>query len=572
MKLALPTLDDLRGWLLDAEDEHLEFKAARQQLDSKKLTRYCVALANERGGHLVLGVSDKRPREVVGTTACRDLHQLARSVSQRIRVHVDATELLHPDGRVVIVTVAGRPIGTPVSFEGAYWMRRGEELVGMPPELLKRVFAEAGPDYSAETCPAATLDDLDTAAIEVLRARWQQQSGNDALANLPAAQLLEDAELTVDGAVTYAALVLLGTRKALGRHLGHAETIYEYRSAEAELDYGQRVEFRRGFLGYLDELWRLIDLRNDVHSMREGLFRREIPTFNEGAVREALLNALAHRDYRLGGSIFVRQWPRRLEIASPGGFPAGITAENLLWKQLPRNRRIAEVLSKCGLVERSGQGANRMFEACVQESKALPDFSGSDDYEVNLVLRGEVLDEGFLAYLEQIGAERLATFTTEDFLALDAVAREQPLDARLQRRLLRLRELGVVETKGRGRGTRYLLSERFYRHAGRRGAYTRKRGLDKATNKELLVQHIARNDQVGSPLHELQEVLPALTKKRVQYLAGELKAEGRIHVVGKTRAARWHAGPETSDATPDKAPDKTPDKAHDAPRDEVTDD
>ncbi len=316
-----------------------------------------------------------------------------------------------------------------------------------------------------------------------------------------------------------------------------------YRSAEANVRYAQRREFRAGFLGYLDELWQLINQRNDVHFLREGLFRREIPAFNEEAVREGLLNALAHRDYRLGGSIFVRQSPRQLEVVSPGGFPVGITAENLIWRQAPRNRRIAEALARCGLVERSGQGANRMFETCIQDSKALPDFSGSDDYQVSLVLSGEVLDEGFLAFLEHVGAKRMATFTTEDFLALDAVHRERDLDERLAVRLPRLRELGVVETKGRGRGTRYLLSERFYQHAGQKAAYTRRRGLDKETNKELLLKHIKRNQEDGSPLGELLDVLPALPKKRVQYLMQELKSEGRVHAVGSTRAARWFPGP-----------------------------
>ena len=99
-------------------------------------------------------------------------------------------------------------------------------------------------------------------------------------------------------------------------------------------------------------------------------------------VREAVLNAVSHRDYRHGGSIFVRQYSRRIEIVSPGGFPAGITPENVLRQQNPRNRRIAEVLGKCGLVERAGQGFDRIFRECIQQSKPLPDFSHTDDHFV----------------------------------------------------------------------------------------------------------------------------------------------------------------------------------------------
>ncbi len=137
------------------------------------------------------------------------------------------------------------------------------------------------------------------------------------------------------------------------------------------------------------------------------------------------MNAVAHRDYRRIESVFIRQYPRRLEIVSPGGFLPGITPENFLWKQAPRNRRIAEAFAKCGLVERAGQGANRMLEECIKESKPLPDLSGTDEYQVALALRGEVQEPGFLRFLEKIGRERLAEFTTMDLLVIDLVHREQ---------------------------------------------------------------------------------------------------------------------------------------------------
>ena len=81
-----------------------------------------------------------------------------------------------------------------------------------------------------------------------------------------------------------------------------------------------------------------------------------IPTFNESVVREAILNAVSHRNYQLAGSVFIRQFPDRLVIESPGGLPNGISLDNILDRQIPRNRRIAEILALCGLVERSGQG------------------------------------------------------------------------------------------------------------------------------------------------------------------------------------------------------------------------
>jgi len=104
-----------------------------------------------------------------------------------------------------------------------------------------------------------------------------------------------------------------------------------------------------------------VNLRNDRQHYQEGLFVFDIPTFNERVVREALLNAVSHRNYQMSGSVFVRQYKERLVIESPGGFPAGVTLENILDRQSPRNRRIAEILAKCGLVERSGQGMNLIY-------------------------------------------------------------------------------------------------------------------------------------------------------------------------------------------------------------------
>jgi ATP-dependent DNA helicase RecG len=78
----------------------------------------------------------------------------------------------------------------------------------------------------------------------------------------------------------------------------------------------------------------MINLRNDIQHFQDGLFIWDIPTFNERVIREAILNAICHRDYRMAGSIWVKQFPHSITIGSPGGFPLGISTENMLWKQL----------------------------------------------------------------------------------------------------------------------------------------------------------------------------------------------------------------------------------------------
>jgi ATP-dependent DNA helicase RecG len=380
-------------------------------------------------------------------------------------------------------------------------------------------------------------------AIQDFKSRWVRKSSNDRLLALTDEQLLTDAELLQPEGVTYAALILFGTRRALGKHIAQAEVVFEYRASEASGPAQQRKEYRESFLSFQEDLWQTVNLRNDMQHFQDGLFVWDIPTFSEAAIREAILNAVSHRDYRLGESVFVRQFPRRIEIVSPGGFPPGVTEGNILWRQSPRNRRIAETFAKCGLVERSGQGVNRMFEECIKESKPCPDFAGSDDYQVSLRLSGEVQDPAFLRFLERVGREKVSSFTTEDLLVLDLINREEPVPDELRSCLEGLREQGVVETFGRGRGARHILSRRFYGFLGKRGVYTRKRGLDRAANKALLFEHIKDNRSEGSPLRELMQVLPALSRRQVQRLLTELRDEGLAHCTGRTRTGRWYPGP-----------------------------
>lgn len=402
------SIEQLEDWMKGVEDEHLEFKEAKNQYNTDKLIRYCSALANERGGKMILGVTDKKPRRVVGTKAFHESNDVKAKLVDKLKLRIEVSEVAHPDGRVLVFEVPPRPIGTPIACDGAYLMRAGEDLVPMTPDMLGRIFDEAGPDYSAEICPKATLDDLDPRAVENMRKMWIQKSGNEALLNIELEQLLDDAELVLDGEVTYAALVLLGSHRALGKHLPHAEVIFEYRSNESSTPFQQRREFREGFFAFDEELWNVIDARNEVYQYEEGFFVGDIPTFDRRIVREALLNAVSHRDYRNGGATFVRQFPEKLEVVSPGGFTAGVTPENILWKQAPRNRRIADVFAKCGLVERSGQGARLMFERSIRDGKLRPDFAGTDDYEVFLTLHGEVRDPRFLEFFSKVGQETLS--------------------------------------------------------------------------------------------------------------------------------------------------------------------
>jgi len=540
------TPEQFRQWLTEPEGTRLEFKEAKRNFHFEELVQYCVALANEGGGKILFGVTDRRPRTVVGTVAFAEPGRTEAGLHQRLGHRIPVEELQLPEGRVLVVHVPGRLPGVAWSINGQFFKRAGDDLATMTSDELKAIFAETGPDFTAEVCPNATVADLVTDAVGEFRRRWAARADNPRMPNWTDAETLAASELTVDGGVTYAALLLFGTDRAVGRHLAQAEIVYEYRNSEASGPAAARVDHRAGFFLIHDRLWNDINARNDRQSFQDGLFRTEIPTFDEQSVRESVLNAVAHRDYRLGGSVFVRQYAKRLEVVSPGGFPTGITAENILDGQNPRNRRLAEALARCGLIERSGQGVNLMFENAIRQAKPLPSYAGTTAAEVRLTLEGVVQDPAFLRFVERLGADKLRDFSTADFLVLDRLHREVPLSEPLRGRLPSLVAVGAVEVIGRGKGARYILSQTLYAALGQSGTHTRKVGLDRETNKALLLKHIKGHATDGAVMGDLTQVLPSLDRQQILRLLKELAAASEVHVIGHARAARWFPGPAAS--------------------------
>ena len=527
--------------LLNAQEgEEYQFKEAKRRFDSGEATRICCALANCGGGKLVFGITDKRPRQVVGSAAFDQPERTRKGLIDKLKVMVDFQILYDEAGkRVLVFDVASRPMGLPVQADCVAWWYEGDSLIPMSEEIRRRIYEETGFDFSGSLCAKAKITDLDTNAVESFREKWIEKSGNKRLSNLPVDQLLRDCEAITDDGITYAALILFGKREALSKYLPQSEIIFEYRSSNASGPANQREEFRIGFFACFNRLWELVNLRNDIQHYQEGFFIFDIPTFNERVVREAILNAVSHRNYQLAGSVFIRQYPEKLVIESPGGLPIGISLDNILDRQIPRNRRIAEILSLCGLVERSGQGMNIIYETSIKEAKPLPDFTGTDDSFVSLTLNGLVIDKQMLSVINKIGSERLEKLTTTDFLTVNALYHDMPLDSHMQERLKHLTEIGIVEHIGRNK---YVLARSLYSAVGKSGIHTRIVGLDRDTNKELLLKHMREKGADGAPLKELQQVLPGLNRGQIQVLLRELRSNGRAYCIGNTNAARWFPG------------------------------
>lgn len=422
----------------------------------------------------------------------------------------------------------------------------------MTPDQLQAVFAECVVDPSALPVGRATLADLDPSAIEALRALWAAKAertiGRDRAAEIRALapfEVVQRTGLGAEGEVTLAAIVLLGHEHALRRLLPNHEIIYEYRDRPGSIEARIRRNVRRAFFLVHDELWGLVDARNPITEIPAGFLRTSVAAFNELSVREGVLNAVAHRDHERPESIFLRHDPQHLVIDSPGGFPPTVTPENVMDRQVPRNRLIAESLERAGFVERSGQGADIMFREAVREAKPLPSFEGTDATRVRLTLSSAIRDPELVRAMDAIVRDDLTVLDARDFLVLDHVARDGRPPRALLGRVQRLVDIGVLEVRPRGR---YGLSRRLYAAGGRKGDYTRARGLDRLAQLELILQHLRQAGEQGAPIGEVMQIFPHLTRFQVFGLLDQLRKEHRAHVRGERRAARWFAG--TGDSPP----------------------
>lgn len=409
--------------LLKESEDHIEFKEAKHNFNwdggehkDPKDRRHCIlgyvaALANEKGGRLVFGMKDHRPHEVVGTTFEQgNLGALEDAIYDRLQIRVPITEEFEPSKedpnrkRVIIFNVPSRPIGKMLKYEGVPLMRTGESLREMSDPEIFKILSEQEPDFSAKTCEGLTMDELDAEAIKVMKQKYAEKNENPGFEGIPDEQALKDLDLIEDGKLNYAALVLLGKSKAIRKHMPQNNVVIEYRNDPASIQYDDRLEIQQPLFLAIDSIWAYINqprLNPQVH-ISENAYIFDIKLFNRETIREAVLNAIAHRSMIVQNDVVIKLSPKELTITNAGGFPVGVDKSNVLTvNSTPRSKRLAEVLQKTGLVEKSGQGVDKMFTNCIMEAKPLPDYSDTDDYQVSLTFRTEIRDVPFLVYIRQ---------------------------------------------------------------------------------------------------------------------------------------------------------------------------
>ena len=469
-------------------EDHVEFKRCQQgnlsfngsdkqkPSDRRKcILGYVVTLANANGGYLVLGMEDAFPHKVVGTSQCENaLGKLENEIYKALQIPVDAYELFdEQNNRVVVVEIPRHPVGKALRFEDVPLWRSGEELIPMPDKVLFSILQETDPDYSQAICEGVTIDDLDKEAIDILKEKYARKQNNPTFTSLSDRQALSDLKLIEGNKVTNAAVLLVGKAEIIQQNFPQAKVQHEFRTTEGQERFDKRLSFVAPFYILIDQLWKAVNDRNGSVPVQEGAYMFDIPFFNEEVIREVINNAFAHRDYRLASEIVIKQYPTKLSVISPGGFPIGVTLENILTvSSTPRNRLLADVLAATGIVERSGQGMDVIFRLTLSEGKQTPDYSKTNDYQVTAILSATVKDPGFALFIKSIQQElpenqKLSVFDVLTFCAIREG--KQPKDKEIAKRLY---SMGYLEKRGKTSAIRYILPRRYYELTGNQSEYS----------------------------------------------------------------------------------------------------
>ena len=461
---------------------------------------YVTALCNEKGGSLVIGMEDKYPHKVVGTrqneNSTGELEaNIYRDTGIRPKIYELYEDEAEKKGRVLVIDVPSRPAGTVFKFEDVPLMRVGEELKPMSDEVYLSIIQENEPDFSQQICRDATLDELDPDALSVLKEKYAKKQNNPIFLTLSNRQILSDLQLITDEGVTNAAVILLGKEDFIKRVYPQASVMLEYRHSESQITFDNRISYSQPFFIMIDRLWHDIDLRNGKFQIKEGPYIFDVPYFNEEVIRESINNAITHRDYTRHSETVIKQYPQKLIVTNAGGFPHGVTIDNILTvPSTPRNRLLADVLSKTGIVERSGHGIDKIFYRTLSEGKEAPDYSGSDAFNVELILSAIIQDKAFALFIESVQQNlaednKLSVF---EIVVLDKIRRNEKTTALDKAVIKQLMDRNLIEKRGKTNGIHYILCRSYYEFTGNTAEYSKKSDWNTSQVTSIIIPFLTK--------------------------------------------------------------------------------
>lgn len=543
------------GFLLPKKETlEIEFKSDLKKLSDTDLIDAVVAFANTSGGDIYLGVEDDGTPTGVHESH-KDYTQLAAFIANRTvpPISVQAEPVYSDDGIMILLIHVPKNRSIVSSSSGKMQRRRikgdgtPENIPLYPHEITTRLSELSLLDFSAQPVPGAQYQDLDPIERERLRNIIRSYNGEKYLLELSDEELDKAMQFVVtmdDNLVpTYTGMLMLGRKEKLKELIPTAESAFiMMRGTEVTTN----ESFYLPLLAAIEKMIDFVAARNPEQEVEQGLFRISIPEFNPRAVREAIVNAFAHRDYTQLGRVLVRIDADGLSVSNPGGFIEGVTYHNILTVEPHgRNPVLADALKRVGLAERSGRGVDRIFEGSLMYGRDLPDYSESTSTSVRLFIPRGMPDKKMVALISEEQQKTGVPVSLNALFVLNALRHSRRislseisaecniLETKLRPTVERLTEAGIIDGIGNGRGRVYVLSAKAYKDPAQ---YVRQTDIDVIRYSELIIklaqtkEYITRKDVVDL-LHVSGPQAYRLLKK--------LENSKQLTRNGNTSAARY---------------------------------
>lgn len=526
----------------------VEFKSDRKPLSDEQLIDAVVAFANTDGGDLYLGVEDDG--EITGHhEKHRDITQLAVFVANKTippqSIRVEIMEEVFPvikisvsKSRSIVASSTGKIQRRQIKMDGT-----PENIPMYPYEINTRLSELSLLDYSAQPVPGASYDDLDMVAREQLRNIIRTYNGEKRLLELDNEELDKALQLVVTQenrlVPTYTGLLMIGKADCIRRYMPTAEAAY---TAFQGTDLTANETFFLPLVFGMEKIFSFLDARNPEQELTAGLFRMTIPDFDKRAIREAIVNAFAHRDYTRLGRVMVSLSDDGLLVSNPGGFIEGVSIERILTVEPHgRNPVLADALKRIGLAERSGRGVDRIYEGSLLYGRPLPDYSETTSTSVKLLIPHGVPDKTFIQLISDEQQRIGSLLPINTLLILNGLrdGRRMSIQELAQATFIselkvrgtveRLAETGLVERVGGKNASAYILSKKVYQN---KADYVRQSNIDSIRYHEMVLKladaqgTITRKDVV-----ELLRVSPPQAYRILQ----KMVAQGELTQSGTTR-------------------------------------
>lgn len=545
---------ELDAILAKGETLTVEFKSDKNCLPDRELIAAVVALANTEGGDLYLGIEDNgvvtglhaNHRDITGLSVL-----IANGTNPPISVRVELLEyhltpvarIRVPKSRQLVSTSKGLLQRRRLLANG-----KPEAVPFYPHEFVQRQSVLGLVDPSATPLVSLTVNVLNPLERQRIREAIRRYGGD--LSLLPLADEEFDRALglvkTVEGVQypTFAGLLLLGREEELRQDIPAYEVAFQVLEGTSV-----RVNefFRKPLLQTFEDVERLFAARVTENEFQAGLFRVPVPNYDRRAFREALVNALVHRDFARFGAVHVRLGDDGLSISNPGGFVEGVTLSNLLVTEpRPRNPLLADIVKRIGLAERTGRGIDRIYEGLLRYGRPAPDYGRSDATSVIVQMSNAESDLGFLEMVLREEERTGRPMPLDSLIILSCLRRERRLttgdlapyiqksEHEIRAVLEKMVESGLVTAHGTGRGRTYTLSAKMYRTVGQKADYVRQVGFDSIQQEQMVLRYI--NEHGSIKRAEVAE-LCRLSLPQAYHLLKRLKDLGKIQQHGVRRHA-----------------------------------